>query len=172
MLNSLSHSESFLNEAKYIIDKNTQEKDTKYHGIIYRIMGYQYWKFYKKSKAQEYLNKALSIFEKLKDSKLIASIYKEKGDMHKEILEMEDAEKCYDLCLKYSREVYQDTHYGVSKVYFRMADNVMRERGNLEQLKRAGDLLQKDYDTLKIILDIESDEELETSSNLYLALHY
>jgi hypothetical protein len=57
--------------------------------LIFRAYGYQYWKFYKKSKADEYLNRALIIFEKLKSPYLISTIYKEKGDMHKELQEAE-----------------------------------------------------------------------------------
>jgi hypothetical protein len=48
-----------------------------------------YWKFYKKGKADEYLNKAMAIFQKINDPYLISTIYKEKGDMHKELQEAE-----------------------------------------------------------------------------------
>ena len=89
MLNSLEFSNKNLTEAKNIIDRNNEDKESIYHGIIYRIMGYQYWKFYKKQRSTEYLDKALKIFEKFKDFYQISTIYKEKGDMCKEVSDWE-----------------------------------------------------------------------------------
>ncbi len=53
-----------------------------------------------------------------------------------------------------------------------MADNMMRERGNVPLLKRASAFLAKAFEILKEILQIENDEELETSDSLYLALYW
>jgi len=96
MLNSLELSTNQMEKAMAIIEKNEEEKDGKHHGIILRSYGYQFWKFFKKSKADEYLNKAMAIFEKIKQPYLISTIYKEKGDMHKELQEAEQAQNCYE----------------------------------------------------------------------------
>ena len=89
MLNSLELSNNLMVKASEIIDRNEQDKEGKHHGIILRSFGYQYWKFFKKAKADDYLNKALVIFEKIKSPYLVSTIYKEKGDMHKELQEAE-----------------------------------------------------------------------------------
>jgi hypothetical protein len=89
MLNSLEFAIKFLGEAKLILDRNLPNQDSKYHGILYRVYGYIYWRSFKKLKSEEYLNKALEVFEKLKDPYLISTIHKEKGDLHKETFNME-----------------------------------------------------------------------------------
>jgi len=89
MLNSLELSSAQMDKAMALVDKNEQDKEGKHHGIMLRSYGYQYWKFFKKSKADEYLNKAMVIFEKIRQPYLISTIYKEKGDMHKELQEAE-----------------------------------------------------------------------------------
>lgn len=80
-----------MDRALAIIDRNEADKQGKHHGIILRSYGYQYWKFFKKREADDYLNRALVIFEKIKSPYLISTIYKEKGDMHKELQEAEQA---------------------------------------------------------------------------------
>jgi hypothetical protein len=89
MLNSVEHAVKYLNQAKQILDRNLSNKETKYHGILYRVYGYIYWKSFKKRKSEEYLNLALQIFEKLKDPYLISTIHKEKGDLHKDKSDIE-----------------------------------------------------------------------------------
>ena len=91
MLNSLEISNNYMNLALAVINRNEPNKESKQHGIIYRTYGYQYWKFYKKSKAEDYLSKAMAVFEKINDPYLLSTIYKEKGDMHKEKQEQEEA---------------------------------------------------------------------------------
>ena len=90
-MNALEQSEKYLKKASEIIDRNESDKEGRHHGIINRIYGFTYWKFYKKNKADEYLNKALDIFQKLNDPYLISTIYKERGDMHKEMQEAEQS---------------------------------------------------------------------------------
>lgn len=87
MLNSLERSSDYMHRASEIVERNEPEREGKHHGIVLRSYGYQYWKFFKKAKADEYLNKALAIFEKIKSPYLVSTIYKEKGDMHKELQE-------------------------------------------------------------------------------------
>ena len=91
MLNSLELSNKLMDRAAAIIDRNEPDKEGKHHGIILRSYGYQFWKFFKKKQADEYLNKALAIFEKIQSPYLISTIYKEKGDMHKELQEADQA---------------------------------------------------------------------------------
>ena len=67
MLNSLEHCISYMTQAKEIVERQNPDPNARHLGIVYRITGYQYWKFYKKSKSTEYLDKALAIFEKHKD---------------------------------------------------------------------------------------------------------
>jgi tetratricopeptide (TPR) repeat protein len=131
MMNSLEHSNNLMLKALEIVERNEHDKDSKHHGIIYRSFGYQFWKFYKKRKADEYLNKALVIFEKIKDPYLISTIYKERGDMHKELQEAEQAQNCYEQCIRLRRQAMGERpHLTVEKIYFRLADNMMKERCN------------------------------------------
>lgn len=91
MLNTLEFSLKHMERAQTWIERNDPNKESKYYGILLRNFGYQYWKFFKKSKADEYLNKAMVIFEKIKSPYLISTIYKERGDMHKELQEADKA---------------------------------------------------------------------------------
>jgi tetratricopeptide (TPR) repeat protein len=120
-----------MEKALEIVHRNETDKDSRHHGIIYRSFGYQYWKFFKKNKADEYLNKALAIFEKIHSPYLVSTIYKEKGDMHKELQEAEQAQNCYEQCVRLRRQAFGDNgHFNVEKIYFRLADNMMKERCN------------------------------------------
>lgn len=92
--------------------------------------------------------------------------------MAKELLETEQAQVHYEQCLRYVKQVFHPTHYQVCKTYLRMADNMMRERGNQPLLKRASAFLAKNMEILKEILEIENDDELDTSNSLYLALYW
>ena len=173
MLNSLERSSELMQKATEIIDKNEADKEGKHHGILMRSYGYQYWKFFKKRLADEYLNKALAIFEKIKNPYLISTIYKEKGDMHKELQEAEQAQNCYEQCIRLRRQYLgQDSHFSVEKIYFRLADNMMKERCNDSKLRKAAGYLQRDHEMLMTILEIESDEQEKESNSLFLAMHY
>lgn len=131
MLNSLELSSQQMEKAMALIEKHEADKEGKHHGIILRSYGYQYWKFFKKSKADEYLNKAMVIFEKIKQPYLISTIFKEKGDMHKELQEAEQAQNCYEQCIRLRRQaIGEGSHFAVEKIYFRLADNMMKERMN------------------------------------------
>jgi len=92
--------------------------------------------------------------------------------MAKEVFETEQAQAHYEQCVRYLRMVFPESHYRISKIYFRMAENMMRERGNEQTLKRAQAFLAKNLDLLKDILEVDDEEELENSSSLYIALHF
>lgn len=85
LMNALEQSENLLQKAKEIVDRNELSQDSVHHGILLRVQGYQYWKFFKKQKAEEHLNRSLAIFQKLNEQYLVSTIYKEKGDMHREM---------------------------------------------------------------------------------------
>jgi hypothetical protein len=74
-----------MDQGSAIVERNEADKEGKHHGIMLRSYGYQYWKFFKKIKADDYLNRAMAIFEKIKSPYLVSTIYKERGDMHKEL---------------------------------------------------------------------------------------
>lgn len=112
--------------------------ESRHHGIVLRCYGYQYWKFYKKANADQYLNRALAIFEKCQMPYLVSTIYKEKGDMHKELQEADLAQNCYEQCIRLRRQVVGESpHFCVEKIYFRLADNMMKERCNDVKLRKA-----------------------------------
>jgi hypothetical protein len=67
LMNSLEQSEKLLQKAKEIVDRNEPYQDSVHHGILLRVQGYQYWKFFKKQRAEDHLNRALAIFQKLND---------------------------------------------------------------------------------------------------------
>ena len=173
MLNSLELSNNLMVKASEIIDRNEQDKEGKHHGIILRSFGYQYWKFFKKAKADDYLNKALVIFEKIKSPYLVSTIYKEKGDMHKELQEAEQAQNCYEQCIRLRRQAFgEGAHFTTEKIYFRLADNMMKERCNDGKLRRAAAYLQRDHDMLMEILELGNDQEELECPSLFLAMHY
>jgi hypothetical protein len=64
------------------------------------------------------------------------------------------------------------SHFQIEKIYFRLADNMMKERCNDLKLRKAAAYLQRDLEMLKEILEIEIDEEVPNSSSLYIAMHY
>lgn len=174
MLNSLEKSQELMEKALQVVERNSPSSDSVDLGIMYRSFGYQYWKFYKKARADEYLNKALAIFEKLKNPHyLISTIYKEKGDMHKELQEADQAQNCYEQCIRYRRlHLGEHAHFSVEKIFFRLADNMMKERCNEQKLRRAEAYLQKDREMIYEILEMGSEEEEGESTSLYLAMHY
>jgi tetratricopeptide (TPR) repeat protein len=173
MLNSLERSNEFMSLAQDIVDRCEKDRDGKHHGIMMRSYGYQYWKFFKKAKADEYLNKALAIFEKVKSPYLVSTIYKEKGDMHKELQEAEQAQNCYEQCIRLRRQAFgEGNHFCIEKIFFRLADNMLKERCNDAKLRKAGAYLQRDHEMLLDILEIESEEEELQSKSLFLAMHY
>ncbi|CDW87624.1 UNKNOWN [Stylonychia lemnae] len=151
MINSLNHCMKYMNEAIAIVQRNITDKNDLQLGIIYRITGYQYWKFLKRTKS---------------------TIYKEKGDMSKEVFETDVAQQHYEQFLRYTRMNYKESHFRVAKVYVRLADNLMRDRGNPQQLKKAEIYLQKYLEIVKEIEEIQTDEEMEVTGSLYIALYY
>eukprot|EP00347_Sterkiella_histriomuscorum_P008848 403343508 len=172
ILNSLQNSMVYMEQALKIIERNSDDKFNIHLGIINRVIGYTYWKFYKRSKSNEYLTRALEIFEHHKNHYLIASIYKEKGDMAKEMLETEQAQTHYETYVRYAKLVYNESHLQVSKIYFRMADNFMRERGNKPLLKKAEIYMARNLELMKEVFGLETDEEVEQSNSLFIAMHF
>ena len=47
LLNSLEHCMKYLNLARAIIDRNIQDKESRYHADIFYVYGFSYWKFFK-----------------------------------------------------------------------------------------------------------------------------
>lgn len=65
----------------------------------------------------------------------------------------------------------QPTFY-TEKIYMRLGDNMMKERANQQKLKKAQAYMSKDFELLKEILELKSDDEVEQSNSLYAAMHY
>ena len=51
-----------------------------------------------------------AIFEKIKSPYLISTIYKERGDMHKELQEAEQAQNCYEQCVRLRKQAVGANH--------------------------------------------------------------
>jgi hypothetical protein len=62
--------------------------------------------------------------------------------------------------------------FPTEKIYVRLAENMMKERGNDQKLKRAQAYLDKELDLLREIHKIEDLNEEDESKSLYLAMHY
>lgn len=60
----------------------------------------------------------------------------------------------------------------MSKIYFRVADNYMRERGNDELMKKAEIAMIRNLEVIKECYEIEDEEELENSDLLYAGMYY
>lgn len=105
---------------------------------------------------------------------LVSTIYKEKGDMHKELQEADLAQNCYEQCIRLRRQVVGESpHFCVEKIYFRLADNMMKERCNDVKLRKAAAYLQRDEEMLCEILEEPDPEKArDTCGSLYLAMHY
>lgn len=81
------------------------------------------------------MDEALKIFEEIGNKYLVSRIHKEIGDMHKEVFEIEEAQRAYDKSIELRKSLYSPEHIVVSKLYCKLADNYMRERGNMAYLE-------------------------------------
>jgi len=61
MLNSLQHSEKYMNLAFAVVKR--QDKGLLEQAKLHRTMAFQYWKFYRKAKCLEHLEQAQPVFE-------------------------------------------------------------------------------------------------------------
>lgn len=66
----------------------------------------------------------------------------------------------------------ESAKFPTEKIYFRLAENMMKERANEQKLRRAHAYMERDIELLREIHEIEDPAEEETSKSLYLAMHY
>jgi hypothetical protein len=64
------------------------------------------------------------------------------------------------------------SNFATEKICLRLAENMMKERGNEEKFQRAHGYMDIDIKLLREIHEIQDESEEETSKSLYLAKHY
>ena len=70
----------------------------------------------------------------------MSTVYKEKGDMFKEAFDTDKAMDSYEQGIRLRKKALDletNANFSVEKMYFRMADCLMRDRGNEHMLKKA-----------------------------------
>ena len=70
----------------------------------------------------------------------MSTVYKEKGDMFKELFYTDKAMDAYEQSIRLRKKALgleNNTNFAVEKMYVRMADCLMRDRGDLQMLKKA-----------------------------------
>lgn len=98
------------------------------------------------------MDKALAAFEKIKSPYLISTVYKDRGDMYSNLQKADDAQNCYEQCIRLRRQVFGDNHLKIAKIFIKLADNMMKERCNDQKLKKAAGYLSKNMEMLKEVL--------------------
>ena len=75
--------------------------------------------------------------------------------MHRELQEAEQAQEAYEECIRLRKIAFGDSpKYPTEKIYFRLAENMMKERANEEKLRRAHAYMDLDIKLLREIHEI------------------